>query len=43
MIYVHHISVRPAVRQRGVGRALMEAVKARGKAEGIALLRSTLR
>lgn len=38
MIYVHHISVRPAVRQRGVGRALMDAVKARGKAEGIALL-----
>jgi ribosomal protein S18 acetylase RimI-like enzyme len=38
MIYVHHISVRPAARQRGVGRALMDAVKARGKAEGITLL-----
>jgi ribosomal protein S18 acetylase RimI-like enzyme len=38
MIYVHHISVRPAVRQRGVGRALMDAVKARGKADGISLL-----
>ena len=35
MIYVHEISVREALRRRGVGRALMDAVTAYGKAGGI--------
>ena len=35
MIYVHEISVREAQRRRGVGRALMDAVSARGKELGI--------
>ena len=38
MIYVHHISVRPEFRRRGVGRALLDAVKAHGEASGISLL-----
>ena len=38
MVYVHQISVRPAVRRRGVGRALMDAIKAHGQARGISLL-----
>ena len=38
MMYVHHISVRPEFRRRGVGRALLDAVKAHGAANGIALL-----
>jgi ribosomal protein S18 acetylase RimI-like enzyme len=38
MVYVHQISVRPAVRRRGVGRALMDAVKAHGEAAGISLM-----
>jgi ribosomal protein S18 acetylase RimI-like enzyme len=35
MIYVHEIGVREALRRRGVGRALLDAVKAYGKAGGI--------
>src|ERR1043165_9579605 len=35
MIYVHEISVREALRRRGVGRALLDAVTARGKELGI--------
>jgi ribosomal protein S18 acetylase RimI-like enzyme len=38
MIHVHQISVRPNFRRRGVGRALLDAVKAHGEANGIALL-----
>jgi ribosomal protein S18 acetylase RimI-like enzyme len=38
MIYVHQISVRPNFRRRGVGRALLDAVKAHGEANGISLL-----
>lgn len=38
MIYVHQISVRPDFRRRGVGRALLDAVKAHGDASGISLL-----
>lgn len=38
MMYVHHLSVRPAARRRGVGRALLDAVKARGRAQGITRL-----
>jgi ribosomal protein S18 acetylase RimI-like enzyme len=38
MIYVHEISVRPTARRQGVGRALLDAVGARGKSEGISLL-----
>ena len=37
-IYVHHISVRPVARRRGVGRALMDAIKAHGEAIGISLI-----
>ena len=35
MIYVHEISVREALRRRGVGRALLDAVSARGRELGI--------
>jgi|ERR1041385_215926 ribosomal protein S18 acetylase RimI-like enzyme len=35
MIYVHEISVREALRRRGVGRALLDAVTGRGKELGI--------
>ena len=35
MIYVHEISVREVCRRRGVGRALLDAVTARGKELGI--------
>lgn len=38
MVYVHHISVRPDAQRRGIGEALLNAVKARGKALGITLL-----
>jgi ribosomal protein S18 acetylase RimI-like enzyme len=38
MIYVHHISVRPAVRRRGIGRALLDAVKQHGESLGITTL-----
>jgi ribosomal protein S18 acetylase RimI-like enzyme len=38
MIYVHHISVRPDARRRGVGSALLNAAKGRGKTLGITLL-----
>jgi ribosomal protein S18 acetylase RimI-like enzyme len=38
MIYVHEISVRETLRRRGVGRALMDAVKERGKELGFALI-----
>jgi ribosomal protein S18 acetylase RimI-like enzyme len=38
MMYVHQISVRPHLRRGGVGRALLDAVKAHGAANGISLL-----
>jgi ribosomal protein S18 acetylase RimI-like enzyme len=38
MVYLHHISVRPDYRRKGVGRALIEAVRAAGKDAGIDLL-----
>ena len=37
-IYLHHISVRPDFRRRGVGSALLAAVRAAGKDAGIPLL-----
>jgi len=37
-IYVHQIGVRPDFQRRGVGRALLDAVKQHGKANGISLL-----
>jgi len=38
MVYLHHISVRPAHRKRGVGGALMDAVRSAANACGIDLL-----
>jgi GNAT superfamily N-acetyltransferase len=38
MVYLHHISVRPAHRRRGVGSALIAAVRSAAKEEGITLL-----
>ena len=38
MIYLHHISVRPEHRRKGVGDALLAAVRAAGKDEGVTLL-----
>ena len=38
MIYVHQISVRPKFQKQGAGRALLDAVKAKGKEHGITLL-----
>jgi ribosomal protein S18 acetylase RimI-like enzyme len=38
MVFVHQISVRPAVRRRGVGRALLDAVKAHAGMQGISLM-----
>jgi ribosomal protein S18 acetylase RimI-like enzyme len=38
MVYLHHISVRPEHRRKGVGTALIEAVRAAGKEAGINLL-----
>ncbi len=35
-VYLHHLSVRPAEQRRGIGRALMVAVRALAAAEGIA-------
>ena len=35
MLYIHHISVMPDARKRGVGRALLDASKAFGKIHGI--------
>ena len=38
MIHVHHISVHPDFRARGVGRALLDAARDAGAALGIATL-----
>ena len=38
MLYLHHISVRPQHRRRGVGNALIAAVRAAGQELGIDLL-----
>ena len=38
MVYLHHISVRPEFRRQGVGNALLEAVRAVGKDQGITLM-----
>jgi ribosomal protein S18 acetylase RimI-like enzyme len=38
MVYLSHISVRPEYRRRGVGQALLAAVRAAGEAAGITLL-----
>lgn len=38
MVYLHHISVRPEHRRKGVATALIEAVRAAGKEAGIDLL-----
>jgi len=38
LIHLHHISVRPAYRRRGVGNALLAAVRAAGKDQGVTLL-----
>jgi len=38
MVHLHHISVRPDHRQQGVGNALLAAVRAAGKEQGITLL-----
>ena len=38
MIYLHHISVAAACRERGVGRALVEAVRKVGAEQGISTL-----
>jgi GNAT superfamily N-acetyltransferase len=38
MMHVHHISVRPQFRRRGVGSALLSAVRAWGRDLGIELL-----
>jgi ribosomal protein S18 acetylase RimI-like enzyme len=38
MVYLHHISVRPAHRRQGVGSALIEAVRAAAAELGITLL-----
>ena len=38
MVYIHHISVRPAHRREGVGSALVEAVRAAAGELGITLL-----
>jgi len=38
MIHLHAISVRPKHRRQGVGDALLEAVRAAGKEQGITLL-----
>src|SRR5882672_10515374 len=37
-LYLHHISVRPAHRRRGCGRALLAAVRAAGADMGIGLI-----
>jgi ribosomal protein S18 acetylase RimI-like enzyme len=38
LVYLHHISVRPAYRKRGVGRALMAAVRSAASEIGITVL-----
>jgi ribosomal protein S18 acetylase RimI-like enzyme len=38
MMHLHHISVRPQYRRRGVGNALMKAVRAAGQELGITLV-----
>jgi len=38
MVYLHHISVRSEFRRRGIGGALLEAVRAAGRDMGITLL-----
>jgi GNAT superfamily N-acetyltransferase len=38
MVYLHHISVRPAHRRKGIGEALLRAVRAAGEDHGITLL-----
>jgi GNAT superfamily N-acetyltransferase len=38
MVYLHQVSVRPAARRTGVGRALLNAVRDAGRANGIELL-----
>lgn len=38
MVYVHHLSVRPDAQRKGVGKALLDAVKARGESMGITLM-----
>lgn len=38
MVYLHHISVRPVHRRRGIGRALIGAVRAAATDVGIALV-----
>jgi GNAT superfamily N-acetyltransferase len=38
MIYLHHISVRPAHRRNGLGRALIEALRAAAEERGVSLL-----
>lgn len=38
MVYLHHLSVRPAWRRRGIGEALVEAVRESATGRGIALL-----
>ena len=36
VVYVHHLYVRAAFRRRGIGRALLDAVRAVGAEQGIA-------
>ena len=38
VVYVHHLYVRPAFRRHGIGRALLDAVRAVGAEQGIARL-----
>jgi GNAT superfamily N-acetyltransferase len=38
MIYLHHISVRPTSRRKGIGTALLDAVRSAGRELGIGLL-----
>jgi ribosomal protein S18 acetylase RimI-like enzyme len=38
LVYVHHISVTPGARRKGVGRSLLDAAKAHGRSVGISLV-----
>jgi ribosomal protein S18 acetylase RimI-like enzyme len=38
MVYLHHISVAPAFRRRGIGTALVDAVRAAAADAGVALI-----